>query len=120
MCADLKAVVRTCPFAILTYDTTGGSVAFGSYLAMHGEGEGVSPTITRIDTGECTIEWEAAYTDDYNGVHGVQLRSAEVTCHGSTGARATVAIESPRLVRVRRWLKSTKAENDGRVTLVVY
>lgn len=118
LCASLTATVKTCPFAIITFNTDG--TAFQSYLAMHGEGEFVSPTIANISTGIATVEWEDDYEDDYENRRGVVLRHAMVTAHGAVAIFPVADLETATRVRVRSTRVSSDTVIDAVVTLVVW
>lgn len=102
-CADMAAMVRAKPFAILTYDF---DVALDprvlAYHAQHGAGIYAAPTLTKNGVGDVTIEWLAAYTDDYAQTQPTAITQAKLSV--SLAAAAVIwpcyRVTSPSTVRV--------------------
>lgn len=65
MVADLAAVMRTAPFAIMVFtcnDTAPGAPTVDSYTAM----SGTEPTMARLGNGSAQFTWDSSYSDEYS------------------------------------------------------
>jgi len=124
--ADLAAVARVSPFAVMTFtcdDTTPAPPTITSYYAMAGN----PPTPTRNGNGDVTFAWEGSYVDDY-GVAGVaNIIGATATVQSGAVVRvATVQLLDANAngvfesVRVRVFDNAAAAVSNPKVTLTIW
>jgi hypothetical protein len=101
--ADLKAVVQTAPFAVLTFDTE--STTPIAYLAQHGTGVLAAPTLTLLGPGDVRVTWAASYLDEYDNAYAPNITHAQATAMRDAThtffLNGLVKIESTRQVRVQ-------------------
>ena len=124
--ADLAAVARTAPFAVMTYtcnDTVPAAPTIASYFAMAGS----APTATRNGDGDVSFTWANSYADDY-GVSG----NAHIVAATATGySPLFLSITTVELldsnadgifnrVRVRAFDELGAALLDPKITLCVW
>lgn len=86
--ADLAAVSRTIPLAVLSYDA--GAFSVLSYTAQYGSGAANAPTVQQIASGHWGIFWSDAYQSYDETYLGWKIRAATVTAQSVTGVVATV------------------------------
>jgi hypothetical protein len=124
--ADLAAVARVSPFAVVTFtcdDTTPAAPTVSNYYAM----AGAVPIATRNGNGDVTFAWSGTYNDDY-GVAGVaNIIGATATVQSGAAVRIATAqlldanadgiFES---VRVRVFDNAAAAVSNPKVTLSVW
>ena len=94
MAADLAAVARTSPFAVLTYTTNDSSPAaptIDDYDAMAGN----NPTGARVGDGSVTFTWDASYNDPYSQSGDIHIIGATATVHGSNDSTPTITLSDP-------------------------
>ena len=92
MAADLAAVARTAPFAVITFtcnDAVPAAPTISSYYAMAGS----SPTGSRNGDGNVTFDWENSYTDDYGISATANIVAATVTVHTAPGIAAYACVQ---------------------------
>ena len=121
LAADLSAVVRTAPFAIITIQQTGDAVAvLVAYQAQHGVGVSHAPTIVANGAGRLTITWAPAYTDPFGNAQAVNIKHADAMALSAGAAlMATVDLTGRADVDVRTF-DTTGAETSTTVTVAVY
>lgn len=118
--ADLKAVVSTAPFAVLTLDTS--STTPIAYAAQHGVGVLSAPTITLVSPGVVTVQWLPGYLDEYDNLCPLNIRMASATAHHSNlfaGAAVAVELIAEQEIGLSVYDPSTGAV-DAIVTLVIW
>ena len=123
--ADIAAMARTSPFAVMTYtqdDTGTNDPTVNYYDAHHGSGAAKAPTLTRNGDGDVTITWDASYSDPYGVSQSVALRHVKATAHGSGNVNAVCDwTPGDRVVRVRCFTADTgAAATDLVVTIEVF
>jgi len=130
MTADLAAVVRTAPLAVITYlnnDASPAAPTVESVLMMSGvrlisypadSPPSGFPSATRAGTGEVIFTFASSYLDDYGVSGAFALYSARATGHGSTFVEVTTEIAGL-TVTVRCFDDAGVAVADKRVTLLV-
>ena len=94
MAADLAAIQRTAPWAILVYtnnDTSPAIPTVDEYSAM----AGTAPTGARTGNGDVTFTWDASYNDPYSRPADVHLIGAKVTVLGTTSAFGVASFSDP-------------------------
>lgn len=118
--ADLVALKRMAPFAVLTYTSSGGGVTLHDCWSMIeiGTVSTYAPTLTRSGTGVVLVEWDPQFADEYDISGAICIRHARATPHGTTALKRAVELVSPASVRVRLFDASGVA-TDGKVTLKV-
>lgn len=122
-CADLGALVRTAPLAVITYtadDTGTNDPTLDDVDSMV-----AAPTGTRVADGQIRLTWAASYTDEYGVSGDIHIIGAEVTVHGTSAAVATFNLEDPNNDGKNERLRITvvdasAAVTDATVTVVVY
>ena len=118
--ADLAAVVRTVPFAVITVNQSADTAgAVESYIAQHGVGLAAAPTPVFVSAGVFTLTWTGSYSDDFLVAQGARIVSGAGTCHATSALFATVDIEAPNVVRVRTFSDAGAATNT-RTSIAVY
>lgn len=125
--ADLAAVARTSPFAVLTFtcdDTTPAAPTITSYYAMAGN----APTATRNGNGDVTLQWAGTYNDDYGVAGKANIVAATATVINSGAA---VRVASVQLLdsnadgvfesaRIRVFDNAAAAVSNPTVTLTIW
>jgi len=92
MVADLAAVVRTAPFAAMSFtcdDTTPGVPTVNSYNSM----AGLEPTGARNGDGDVTFRWLADYSDPYSVSGDLNIEHAIATVHEGVAGPYTASVE---------------------------
>lgn len=130
MAADLEAVVRTMPFAVLTYlcsDSSPAAPTVESAFLMTGIRSssylGSSaplgfPLGGRNGDGDVSFTFAGSYADAYGISGSFAPTHADAGVHGSTAGEATVDI-SGSIVRVRAFSGGSSLSN-ARLTLTVW
>jgi hypothetical protein len=120
LCADLSALKRTTPLAVVTFtpDSVGGTVALHGYYGRDGVGSGFAPSISITGAGDCTINWDSAFVDDFDRVAPWNITMARGGIHSSAGGRMAF-VPARNTVRVRTFTHAGAAV-DHKVTVVVY
>jgi hypothetical protein len=126
MAADLAAVARVSPFAVITFtcnDTAPAAPTVDHYYAMAGN----TPTGTRNGTGDVTFDWENSYTDDYGVSANANIIAATVTVHSSAGIAYYACVQLLSSggtiydqVRVRAFDFAGAALSDAKMTLSIW
>jgi hypothetical protein len=126
LAADLAAVARTAPFAVVTYtarDTSALAPTINAYDAMAGD----QPTPSRNGDGDESFAWADSYVDDYGVSANANIVHAEATVHSeSLKAWAVCQLldnDSDGIfetVRVRVYNDAGSAVQDAKVTLVTF
>lgn len=129
--ADLEALVRTCPFAVITFLNRDASPAApivecvymqtGVQLVQY-PGDVVPsgfPSAARNGTGDVTFTFASSYTDPYSVSGAFAVKHAGATGLWTTATIVTTDITTT-TVRVRCFTDAGAAVGDRRVTLEVY
>jgi hypothetical protein len=117
--ADLAAIRRTLPFAVVTVEVTGATAGtVTDYAGRNGVGIAAGPTVS-VSGHTATITWPASFMDDYQRRHVLRISSASASAHGNAGQRVDHEITSPRSVEVTV-LSSTSVPSTGSLTLEVW
>ena len=125
--ADLAAVARVSPFAVMTFtcdDTTPSAPTINAYYAMAGS----SPTPTRNGNGDATFQWAGSYADDYGVVANANIiaATATVVTNGANTYVATVELLDANAdgvfesVRVRVVNQAVVAVSNAKVCLTIW
>jgi hypothetical protein len=115
--ADVAAMRRTRPFAILRVSGDGGSNAtLISYRGIHAPT--VTPTVTMDGSQRAVITWPSSIEDDNGTEYQVQIRRANAGHEATSGAVAgvTTLVSSNKLSVSVRW----GTGSAGTATVVVY
>jgi len=86
--ADLAAVARTAPFAVMTYtcnDTAPAAPTIDNYFAMAGS----SPLAARLADGSVLFTFDNSYTDDYSVSGNANIIAVTATVSGAGSGFAT-------------------------------
>lgn len=118
MSADITAVRRTSPFAIVGFTLAGGIVEINSYRAQHSISLFDAPYPTGATT--ITFNWQTVYSSPYGVQLAVNFINATGTVHGPTAGRLIVNTVTPSTIVVTPVRRDTGATLDARCTLVVY
>jgi len=131
MAADLEAVQRTAPFAVITYtceDTAPAAPTVHSVYMMTGvstvDYDAAAPPVgfpgaARNGDGDVTFTFAASYLDDYGVSSAFVPRSALATLHGATAGSVPCVIFGND-VTVRALDTTPAAIADAKVTLTVW
>ena len=93
LCADLVAVKRTLPLAVITFTPIAGNVIIHDYTGLNGIGSAFAPTPTWINTGQVGFNWAShSFEDPYEIVHQYALRHGHATVHSNAGEYGEVII----------------------------
>jgi len=118
--ADLVAMVRVMPLAIVHVNNPSGTYSVDWYSAQHGSGLAVAPTLSGAG-GTIAVTWDYSYEDEYGKTWPMNIRAAKATCDKSTTAYgADVVLSSPVHVQVTTFPSATGIANDCSFTLVVW
>ena len=121
MCADITAVRRTSPFAIVGFTLAGGIVEINSYRAQHSIALFDAPYPSAPGPGTTiTFNWQTVYSSPYDEQLAVNFINATGTVHGPTAGRLIVDTITPSTIVVTPVRRDTGATLDARCTLVVY
>lgn len=136
LCADLVAVKRTLPFAVVTLVGTDDIGGYQPNVESVYSQVGVStttytgntptytwqPTTLVLDVGTYYLSWSASFVDAYGVREPVNFKHARATVHGSTAAAAHCAVTA-NTVTVYVYEQAAGGPAlfaDQRVTLVVW
>lgn len=131
MAADLEAIVRSAPFAVITYtcdDTTPAAPTINSVYLMTGvnivgylgsAAPAGFPSAARNGNGDVTFTFSASYSDAY-GVSGAFTPRCPLATVQSANAYNAPAVASGSTVRVRVFNDSGAAVTNQKVSLVVW
>lgn len=114
--ADLVAILKTVPFAVVTF-TIGGTIS--AFLSQPGLGPDHAPTLANVSTGVATLEWAASYKDSYERSYPVNIRRVRVGLLGTAAGKYTYEIIDPRKIRIRTF-NAAGAAADRAVTVKVF
>lgn len=130
--ADLEAVIRTAPFATITYLNNDGVPAAPTIESVYmmtgvrttsyaGDAAPVGfPSAERNGTGDVTFTFASSYDDAYGVSGDLSLEHGLGTAHGSTFADPTVEVVTAQTIRVRVFDAAGSALADKRVTVEVW
>jgi len=120
-CADLRACVRTLPFAVMRLTVVAGvSVSVADYIGRNGAGLAHAPTPVFNGVGDYGFTWSAAYSDDYGTSEPVSLRSGRATASAVTSIGGKVVCLSRNTCNVLLHTTSTGAAVDSDCFVVVW
>lgn len=88
--ADLLAVARTLPFAVMTFTKSGSSFTVHDYSGLNGVGASYAPSMLDLGNGYTFLFFDKAYADEYGTSYPIVVKHAEVTPHGAIAIIATV------------------------------
>lgn len=77
--ATLAALLRTTPFAVLTYVKSGATVTVLSYRGRNGNGVSAAPTPTVLGTGDVLWTWPQFFLDDFGTRRPIAITMARVS-----------------------------------------
>jgi hypothetical protein len=132
LAADLEAIVRTAPFAVITYacnDTSPNPPTIFTVFGMIGVNYtyylGTSPptgfpSAARNGNDDVTFTFASSYQDPYAVAGTFVPYHAIASCHGSSARIATVDLVSATTLRVRGFNDAGTAGTDNRFTLMVW
>jgi hypothetical protein len=115
ICADLVAMVRSAPLAIIRVSLDTGDVL--ASLAQFGF---TAPTVVVNATGHITVTWPRSHADQFDAAAAMNLTSARASSHSATAVACTTEIAAPFEVDVHSRLMATGAYTGGEATLVVH
>lgn len=118
--ADLKATVRTVPFAVLTVNISGTTATITSYIGQNGVGLGAAPTTTSIGAAFFDIEWGVAFEDDYGNIGATNITRAEISMSSTVERYGVATVQNRRTVRVRPFDGGGSTTSADDFCLVVY
>lgn len=130
LAADLEAVSRTAPFAVITYLNNDGSPAVPTIECVYGmigvrttsyAGDAAPagfPSAARNGAGDVTFTFASSYSDAYAVAGTYAPKHAIGTVHGTTAGEPVVVI-SALTIRVRAF-NGASALSDKRITLSVW
>jgi hypothetical protein len=126
MAADLAAVARTAPFAVITFttnDTSPAAPTIDDYTAM----AGASPVGARNGDGDVNLTWDASYADPYAVSADIHIAGVTASGHGANDYSVAVTISDPdangknERIRVQVFDSSAGSSvTDVTVTLAIY
>lgn len=125
VCADLDAIGRVSPFAMIHYtnnDTVPAVPTVNNYDAMVGS----APTGVRNGDGDVTFTWSASYNDPYSQAGTIHIVSAVANVNSSAAEFCTVVPLDGDVdtrneqVRVRAFDAAGAAIQDADVMLIVW
>lgn len=123
--ADLAAVARTSPFAVMTFDCNDAipsAPSIVSYYAMAGS----APTGVRNGTGDVTFTWANSYSDDYGISGNMNIVAFNASIHLLSNRFVNAIALDPDVdgvknaVQVRVFDGTGVAVADSRVSLVIW
>ena len=124
--ADMAAIQRVAPFAIVVYTNNDGAPAaptVDEYMAM----SGTAPTGARVSDGRVTFTWDASYLDEYGVSGDLHIIGAHASVNSAAAqAFCVVDISDPdangknERVEVFVFDDTGAAEADDQITLTVY
>ncbi len=124
LCADLLAVKRTLPFAVLTYTISGSTATIDSYVGMNGIGTDAAPSIsavTIVGAGAGLFVWDRFYEDAYEVPHPVFIRAAKHVGTGSSALIGTVTLDDSNPHQLSTTLRNAAGSRvDGSGTVIVW
>ena len=132
MAADLAAVARVAPFAVLDITCNDSSPAAPTintcYLntgvrATSYEGDAAPagfPTASRVASGRFTLHFSTSYSDDYGVSANFAIGGRTGSHADETGGTVTVIKDSDTVATVRAFNASGSADSDARVSVVIW
>lgn len=132
LCADLAAVVRVAPFAVVRLscdDSTPAEPTVHAVFQQTGTTttdysgdnppEGF-PAVTRNGDGDVTIAWDADYKDDYGEIAPIAIRFAQASLLGSAAGSVVHEIVDDHTLRLRAFLADGSAAQDAEISIEVW
>jgi hypothetical protein len=125
MAADLAAVMRTAPFAIMTYthnDAAPAVPTVNEYVAM----SGTAPSGVRNGHGDVTFTWSASYSDEYSVSGNIHFIGAIATVLSATSEFADVLLSDVdtnglnEVARIRIFDDAGAAVQDAQVSVMLF
>ena len=120
MCADLVAMWRSLPLAVVEVDDDGTVL---SYKGRNGSGVSAAPTVVAAGSGVYTLTWSNQYPTGYKDEkHNWSIRTASVGNNQSatTPYPAAVTTTGAISVVVSTYRESNSTPTDAAFTLAVY
>lgn len=118
--ADLVALSRVVPVAVLTYTVSAGTITLHSYRGVNGVGSTHAPTITSPSTGVSVVTFNATYENARGHVWAISVRDVDPAAHGTTAIEATPYDITPTSFKVRTNALPSGTLVDGKVSVWVY
>jgi hypothetical protein len=115
LCADLCAIKRTMPLAVITCTST-GSGSISVFKGQAGSTTAYRPTVTKEATGTLKLTFASSYADEYGVEHPFKIRAAKAV--GSASGSSAECEIGTGFVRIRRYAVGTLA--DGQQLVVVW
>ncbi len=121
--ADVAAAKRTAALAVMTIDidAAGGTATVTQFTsrAEFGVGSSYVPTVTLNGTGDVSVEFTKAWTDEFDVSTSISIRNGKAARAAAGGGDAVVNVEAANEVRVRV-TNAAGAPVDGAVTVLIY
>lgn len=131
MTADLAALGRTAPFAVLQIqcdDTTPAAPTVTWVTMMTGTRNASYlgslapagfPTVARNGNGDFTLSFAAYYTDPYGVIGAFVAKNPKAQLNGPSAGMATAEVVTSTTVRVRAFVAAGTAKSNALVTVTV-
>jgi hypothetical protein len=121
ICADVVAVSRTLPFAVMRVFIVGGvSATVTDYIGQNGVGLDYAPTGSVSGTGDFTLTWEPSYVDGYDIAEPIALRHGKITSQQTASVDGVVEILTRSSCRVRTFNTASGAAANSHCYVVVW
>lgn len=91
-CADLVAMKRTLPFALLTFTQAGSVITVNSFWGAAGIAASYRPTSTVLTTGKSTWAFTPIQTDAYDNRSALSLQHVLACAHYDSAFRFAQAV----------------------------
>lgn len=119
-CADLVAMKRVAPLAVVTFTLAAGVITTHDCWSMVeiGTVSAFAPTLSTSGTGVVLVTFDPQFADEYDIGGFFHIRHAKPTAHGATCIKTSFDLVSPNSVRVRTYDSGGSAA-DAKVTLRV-
>jgi len=117
--ADLAAIARTAPFAIIKFTCNDSSPAAPTILTYWSMAGG-QPTPSRNGTGDVTFTWSASYDDPYGVAGSINIFGTVATVDVLSSTRFCTTLSGSVSARIQVWNDAGAAVGDQTVTAIVY
>jgi len=115
-CADLVALLKTAPFALLDLQT--GASTLHGYVGQHGIGIEAGPVITS-GTGFARATWDDGYVDPFGQYQATRIKGAYASTAFYSSNFCVETVDSAKQVTVRAY-SAAGANAATRVFVVVW
>lgn len=113
--ADVLAVGRTAPFAVMTVSVANATVS--GYIGKNGNGSAYAPTVVRTGTGVATVTFAKSIDDEHEVGYAIGINQARLTPIGT--AMVTHELTSANVITIRTFDHAGTA-TDADVVLKVW